>query len=174
MRSLALVAALSAFVTFVAAEASAADEATTLETRLDKETTELSTSDCAAACRALASIRRAADRICELETGARCDAARAKADDATKRVREACPECAIAGLKKDEEQDRRAARPAEGSTPTAMESAPPSERPGGCRNCTTSPRGGAPDRGDFAVFALAVLVLGRRAKKDRAKRRVRL
>jgi MYXO-CTERM domain-containing protein len=164
MRSLALVAVA---LVFVAAEAKAADEATTLETQLAKETTELSTSDCAAACRALASIRRAADRICELEAGARCDAARAKADDATKRVREACPECAIAGLKKDEEQDRRAAKPAEAPTQASTEAAPPSEQARGCRNCSTS--SGAPDRGDFAVFALAALFLGRRAKKSRRR-----
>jgi MYXO-CTERM domain-containing protein len=165
MRSLALV---TAALVFFATEASAADEVTTLETQLGKEASELSTSDCAAACRALASIRRAADRICELEPGPRCDAARTKADDATKRVREACPECAIAGLKKDEEQERRAAKPADAPTQAATEAAPPAERPGGCRNCSTS--SGAPDRGDFAVFALAALLLGRRSKKDRAKR----
>ena len=164
MRSLALAAAA---LIFVATDASAADEVTTLETQLGKEASELSTSDCAAACKALASIRRAADRICELEPGPRCDAARSKAENATKKVREACPECAIAGLKKDEEQERRAAKPADSPTMATAEAAPPSERAGGCRNCSTS--SGAPDRGDFAVFALAALLLRRRAKKNKTR-----
>lgn len=165
MRALASVA-IVLFATHIATEVSAADEATTLEAQLGKDIDQLSTSDCAAACKALASIRRAADRICELEPGPRCDAARAKADNATKRVREACPDCAILGLKKDEEQEKRAARPAEAPAPPspAAESVPAESR-GGCRNCTTA--SGAPDRGDFAVFALAALLIRRRARKSR-------
>lgn len=155
----------------VAPGASAADEATTLEARLGRETAELSTNDCAAACKALASIRRATDRICELEPGPRCDAARAKAEDATKRVRDACPECAIARLeddhvKKPGEEGRATTPPAD--TPSAKPAAAPAPERSearGCRSCATS--SGAPDRGDFAVFAVAALLLGRRLKKKR-------
>ena len=162
-------AAIFLIATGVVTEASAADEVTTLETQLGKDTSELSTSDCAAACKALASIRRAADRICELEPGPRCDAARTKADNATKKVRDACPECAIAGLKKDDDE-KRAAKPAEAPPPAPMNATSegaPAEPRGGCRNCSTS--SGAPDRGDFAVFALAALVLLRRARKTKTR-----
>lgn len=152
-----------------AANAAAAEDVATLETNLDRATTELSTSDCAAACKALASIRRAADRICELEPGPRCDAAQAKAEDATKRVREACPACAIAQQlkKKEEPRDEQAAAERSPPAPTAM--AAPSESRGGCRNCATTPGSPVPDAGDLAVFALAALAIGRRRKKDRKR-----
>lgn len=169
-----LVSCLAIGLPFAGSVAFAApsEEVTTLEARLSNETTELSTSDCAAACKALASIRRAADRICELEPGPRCDAARSKADEATRRVREACPECTIArGPTPDDE--RRAVQP---SAPVA-ESRPPASAPAsersearGCRHCATS--SGAPDHGDFAVFGLVVALLGRRlARRDGAPRR---
>lgn len=157
----------------VSPNAFAADDVTTLETQLGKETSELSTSDCASACKALASIRRAADRICELEPGPRCDAARSKADSATKKVRDACPECAIAELKKEDEERRAADKPAQ--APPAPVSASseaknaPAESRGGCRNCATS--SGAPDRGDFAVFALAALLVGRGLRSQKKKKR---
>jgi hypothetical protein len=48
---------------------------------------------CETACDALSAMRKAADRICELAPGERCDAARARVADAEKRVTEACSEC---------------------------------------------------------------------------------
>jgi hypothetical protein len=48
---------------------------------------------CETACDALSDMRKAADRICELAPGERCDAARARVADAVKRVTEACSEC---------------------------------------------------------------------------------
>lgn len=164
------IAGLLAFCVVCAsgAVASAADEVTTLETQLGRETTELSTSDCAAACKALASIRRASDRICELEPGPRCEAARAKAEDATKKVRDACPECAIAQMKKEDDERRAMTPPAEAPAEDAKQAETAKAEPRGCRNCATS--SGAPDRGDFAVFGLALAFLAqrlrRRAKKD--------
>jgi MYXO-CTERM domain-containing protein len=158
-----LVAAITSLSLFSTVAASAADEVTTLETQLKKETTELSTSDCAAACKALASIRRAADRICSLEPGPRCEAAHAKAEDATKRVRDACPECAIAQVPSYEE-DKKAATPAPAPAEPPMAKNEAAEAPrGGCRNCATS--SGTPDRGDFAVFALAALLVRRKVRK---------
>lgn len=48
---------------------------------------------CQTACGALGSMRRAADRICELAPGDRCDSAAARLGDAEKRVESACPGC---------------------------------------------------------------------------------
>jgi len=148
------------------------DDLTTLERNLASETAALSTSDCATACRALASIRRAADKICALEPGERCAAGRAKADEATRRVRDACPECAIATAppKPAPEGEERAmskagAHPTD-SAPTPA-SAPHSEsKRGGCAGCATTPT--AP--GDLATVALAVsaLAFGLRRHRKRA------
>ena len=153
------------------------DELTTLEKSLAEQHDALSTADCANACRALASIRRAADKICALDPGDRCAAGRAKAEDATRRVREACPECAIASAPpepKPRPEERAmtkggstaAEAPQSGtdSVPTAQ-SAPPSEsKRGGCAGCTTTSAGpGDLAGGVLAALALA-LVLRRRAR----------
>lgn len=165
-----------------------ADEITTLEKNLASEHAALSTADCSTACRALASIRRAADRICALDPDERCLAARAKADDATRRVREACPECAIAFAPITPGPEQPTAKPgpyspsptpaAKGGTPrsdqestqVAPANAPPSEsRRGGCAGCTTS--GASPgDVGTLglALAALAVVMRRRRARRTRA------
>lgn len=54
---------------------------------------------CSIACRALASMRRSADRVCELAPSAspdapRCDDAKERLGRAERRVRERCPACA--------------------------------------------------------------------------------
>jgi hypothetical protein len=51
---------------------------------------------CDVACRALASMQRAAEHLCELsgEDDERCSGARTRVRSATERVREACPACA--------------------------------------------------------------------------------
>lgn len=58
----------------------------------------LSTGDCATACRALASLERAAKRVCEgatqLGEGGHCGEATRRLRDARGRVRAACPRCA--------------------------------------------------------------------------------
>lgn len=138
------------------------EDVTTLEKQLTTELSTLSTSDCTTACKALKSIRHAADRICVLEPGPRCDAARKKADDATKRVRDACPDCSL-GLEGKPEQAvednaKKPAEPAQAPPSPASESAPK----GGCRNCSSTNA----DPGDFGVFVLALLLLQRRRKKD--------
>ncbi|HEU4412323.1 MAG TPA: hypothetical protein VFS43_44180 [Polyangiaceae bacterium] len=59
--------------------------------------------DCTTLCRALSSLARATERLCNLTRGEaeaterRCTDARARLKDATQRVRSACPECALAG-----------------------------------------------------------------------------
>jgi MYXO-CTERM domain-containing protein len=143
--------------------AARADELTALEGALDREHTALATADCVTACRALASIRRAADRICALDPDDRCVAARAKADDAVRRVREACPECAVA-LAPPQPAPPMAKPASNGGADSAVEvvsvqataNAPPSEsRRGGCAGCTTT--GTSP--GDLGTFGLALSAL---------------
>jgi len=152
------------------ASGAAPDDLTTLEKSLTEQHDALSTTDCATACRALASIRRAADKICALDPGDRCAAGRAKADDAARRVRDACPECAIAAVPaepkprpEDRAMTKGGTKPAqvapsptdEGSVP---QSAPPAEsKRGGCAGCTTATRSAAPR--DLASGALAALAL---------------
>ena len=153
------------------------DDLTTLERSLAEQHDALSTSDCANACRALASIRRAADKICALDPGDRCAAGRAKADDATRRVREACPECALASVAPEPKpRDERAmtkggSKAAEApqatsdGVPTAQTaSAPPSEsRRGGCAGCTTT----AAAPGDLTGGLLAGLALAYALRRRR-------
>lgn len=149
------------------------DEIATLEQNLASEQAALSTTDCATACRALASIRRAADRICALDPDERCASARARADEATRRVRDACPECAIASAPPQPAPPM--ARPAtKGVSPAAAEdavltaqSAPPSEsKRGGCAGCTTS--GTSPGDLGSGALALAALALAMRRRSKRS------
>lgn len=153
-----------------AAPVPGADDITTLEKNLASEHAALSTVDCATACRALASIRRAADRICALDPDERCVAARAKADDATRRVRDACPTCTIASV--PPQPTPPMARPAkkgadDSESAHVAASAPPSEsKRGGCAGCTTSATS-RPDLGSGAL-ALAALVFAMRRRSKRS------
>ena len=142
------------------AQGTTKDDLTTLEKNLASESAALSTSDCATACRALASIRRAADRICALDPGERCAAGRAKADDATRRVREACPECAIATAPPAPAPEQRAMTkgggPVTADSVSVAAAAPPSEsKRGGCAGCATTPT----TPGDLTTGALAIAAL---------------
>lgn len=49
--------------------------------------------DCAAACRALASMERAAEHLCQLDTGSECGRARERVEAARERVRSTCGGC---------------------------------------------------------------------------------
>ncbi len=62
---------------------------------LDRAERQLSSSlgDCAAACRALASMERAADHLCALDAGAECSRARERVEAARERVRTSCGGC---------------------------------------------------------------------------------
>ena len=152
-----------------------AEDLTTLEKQLADESIALTTADCANACRALASIRRAAQKICALDPDERCVAARAKADDATRRVHEACPDCAIASapLPGPRHEERAmgkggSPRPAPPQVDAQQPaSAPPSESSkGGCASCTTS--GTSP--GDLAPAALAIGALAFVLRRRRVTR----
>lgn len=146
------------------------EDATTLERNLASETATLSTADCTTACRALASIRRAADKLCELEPGERCAAGRAKADEATRRVREACPECAIAtapAKPRPVQEERAMTKAGSADAVATAASAPPSEsKRGGCAGCATTPVG----PGDLTTAALAVCALAFTLRRGRRRR----
>lgn len=127
------------------------EEVTALETSLGDAREALAAQDCATACKALASIRRAADRICALEPGTRCDDARSKAEQARRQVADACPDCAVAQMPgKDEE--RRAATKEEVAS---VQSAPSR---GGCASCATT---GSAGSGDLALVVLGVFAFSR-------------
>ncbi|MFO0757142.1 MAG: MYXO-CTERM sorting domain-containing protein [Byssovorax sp.] len=144
------------------ANGAATAEIAGLEAQLDQDAQRVSTEGCAVACQALGSMRRAADRLCELDRGARCAGARSKVRDAEDRVRASCPECAIPG----------------GTlSPIARgEPAPPPPEPGraaeevktrgGCAGCAiTEGDGGAPA---LALTALGLaLALARRRRAPR-------
>jgi hypothetical protein len=63
---------------------------------LDRAERQLSATqgDCASACRALASMERAAEHICALDSGSECGRARERVDSARERVRATCGTCA--------------------------------------------------------------------------------
>jgi hypothetical protein len=144
-----------------------ADEIAALEKQLKEEHTALQTQDCSNACRALASIRRAADRICALEPGPRCADARAKADDAQRRVSEACPDCSLA-FTPPKEDDGRAVTQA--APPEPLRDAPASEARGGCRNCSTLPGRGAPSGDAGTILLLMAWAAARLLRKKSSER----
>lgn len=147
------------------ADAGAADDVRTLEQQLTDEHSALSTADCSAACRALSSIRRAAERICALEPGPRCDAAREKAADATRRVREACPDCVLPSAPEPTPSPERAM-----TVDQEAPAMPASEARGGCRSCAATEGSPAADLGVIALATLAIARLVRgRSKKDRRR-----
>jgi MYXO-CTERM domain-containing protein len=155
-------------MTFVTASAIAADEdVETLLKQLNDEHAALSTQDCVIACKAAASIRRAADKICGLEPGPRCADARAKADDAQRRVQAACPDCQLAAVSpKDEE--RRAVKkgdaepvPPPNGAPGSVKNVP--ER-GGCASCSTP---GERPSSDFGIAVVGAFVIARILRRRR-------
>lgn len=116
--------------------------------------------DCALACRALESLRRAADRLCALDPGDACTDARAKLRDAAERVRVACPECAAAATVPT---PRTSPVPADSTTVHA--SAAPGKG-GGCAGCATT-SGTDVDGAWLAAAIAACAALRRRARRPR-------
>jgi MYXO-CTERM domain-containing protein len=87
-----LPAVAHAQVTGAAADAGGDIEA--LQAQLDRDYAQALAGDCSLACRALDSMRRSADRLCQLDPGERCSRAKEKVDTASARVRASCPTCA--------------------------------------------------------------------------------
>lgn len=141
------------------------EDAVQLEKSIEDQASALSTDDCDTACKALASMQRATDRLCKMDPGPSCTKARSVVDSATRRVRDACPACANAFAPSP--PPTRA--PDEVGTTTKQEDAaqpaPPSEsRRGGCAGCDA---GGAPPVSDAALIALAWLMTRTRRKRSR-------
>lgn len=153
------------------ADAGDSSDVGALEKQLNEEHSALSTSDCNAACRALGSIRRAADKICALEPGPRCDTARTKAADATRRVRDACPDCVIAAGPPGPAPNEpvQAVSPGSPAKDTASTEAAESAGRGGCRSCSATDASGRGDLGMIALVAFGLArILGAR-RKDRPR-----
>ena len=170
----AIIVALFAFASSDAfADAGAGEDVDTLLKQLQQETSALSTQDCAIACKAYASIRRAADKICGLEPGPRCADARAKADDAQRRVQAACPDCHLAAGKPKDDERRAVEYAPPTASPGAMgkggdtseEKNAPSR--GGCRSCNTP---GDRPTGDFGIVILGAWAISRLLRKKSSRR----
>lgn len=173
--SLALVSALVAPASALADEppVSEIDE---LVTALDDTIAALDTSDCAVACRALASMIRSADRICEIDPGPPCAEARAKVEAARQKVLAACPDCTAAAAGAKEKTPRRDEdkAPAPGSQPveeneritgareSAVDAPPAEDKGGGCASCALV--GHAPIGGGWWLLAGAGLFAARRRR----------
>ena len=133
---------------------------------IEDQAAALSTDDCTTACKALASMQRAADRLCKMDPGPSCTKARATVDSATRRVRDACPTCASA-LAPNEPPPPPPAQTDERTKgeEVATQAAPPAEsRRGGCAGCDA---GGGPPASDATLIAFAWLMTRARRKRRR-------
>jgi MYXO-CTERM domain-containing protein len=138
---------------FVSATAAGADEHQQLMQQIQRDYDALGTNDCTVACKAFSSMRRATDRLCEIDPGSACAEAKSKLEDARRRVRASCPMCAV-----DEEPKPKTEAPPPPAPPPARAeavtaSAPPAEsKRGGCAGC----RIGGVDPGGEILFILAL------------------
>ncbi len=78
-----------------AAQQSRTPEVSGARSELDRAEAQLQSApgDCVAACRALASMERAAAHLCELDSGTECGRARERVEAARARVRSSCGGC---------------------------------------------------------------------------------
>jgi MYXO-CTERM domain-containing protein len=136
-----------------------------VEAELEAALAELASDDCSIACRALESMIRSAERICELEPGERCEAARRKVADAKRRVRDACPDCAAAASL-DALEPEPLPGPVQAYGKGGPAPAPPAESGGGCASCSVGRAHGRP----LALWLLALAVIVRRYCGRKAKR----
>jgi len=130
-----------------------------LQAEIARDYGEALASDCATACRALESMRRAAEHLCALDGGQRCAEARQKVTAATERVRAACPSCAQA-------LGGPAPAPATAPAPAQAVELESSSRRGGCAGCAVSPVD-ADGPGPLAAAAAAALLARRRRRRAR-------
>jgi MYXO-CTERM domain-containing protein len=169
----------------------AIDPIATIEQELTRQAEALASASCPVACEALASMRRAADRICALDPGPRCAAARAKVRDATHKVEASCAECRSGGRDsvanepkpqpppppppseppRDLEQDKAANK---GKSAHGGDAAPPPapaaeavvvSKRGGCAGCAVTGGEGAGGAGALAAIAIAALLARRRSRR---------
>ena len=147
--------------------ADAGDDVDALQAALDRDYAQAMANDCALACRALDSMRRSAERLCQLDPGERCTRAKSKTDAATQRVRASCTCPEPLDQREATGTKTPATTPPQPSGGTAA-SAPALEevsvsKRGGCAGCTSAP---APCDA-FGPLALATVALaaGRRLRR---------
>jgi hypothetical protein len=145
--------------------ADAGGDVDALQAALDRDYAQAMANDCALACRALESMRRSAERLCQLDPGERCARAKGKVDAATTRVRSSCPTCPeqldqnLSTVRKAPDE---APQPTAGTTTYAAEEVSVSKR-GGCAGCTSAP---APiDAFEPLALAAVALAAGRRLRR---------
>jgi MYXO-CTERM domain-containing protein len=136
-----------------------------LEQEIARGAAALSGGGCAVACRALASMERATERLCTLDPGPRCAEARAKVREATRRVQAACADC------RSGDDEIRAAE--KKPTAPASQAAPPPEpapapqtvsKRGGCAGCVVGGEDGAVGAGALAAIGLLIAIARRRRR----------
>ena len=121
-----------------------------------------STQDCATACKALESLSRAAQHICEVAPD-QCEAAKARLKNASDRVHAACPSCEVRA-----EATAQPNAPTTGDHALVVQSAP---EHGGCAGCAMASHG---ESAGAAAFVLSLLAgIGRRRRRLHDLRRVR-
>lgn len=129
-----------------------------LQAEVNRDYAQAMASDCATACRALGSMKRATERLCALAPGDRCENAKQRLDVASARVRAACPECA-------EELGGKAfapAQPTAAPAPETVQEEAAVSKKGGCAGCSEATTGG----GGLQALGLAALVwLGLRRRR---------
>ncbi len=143
-----------------------AQEAVVLQGDLERFAAETEGKDCGTACRALESMRRAADRICVIDSGDRCAHAEDLLRQAALRVRASCPECSIAQERRPTQPVAPAMAPPPAPPQPAAESTLAVERrQGGCAGCTTTSTE-APAPAPLLLLAAAIAACTRRRKKQ--------
>jgi MYXO-CTERM domain-containing protein len=126
------------------------------QAEVDRDYAQALASDCGLACRALESMRHATEKLCAL----RCANAKKKLDDATTRVRTACPVCP-----EQLEERRPVASPPPAEAPSSMNAveAASVQKKGGCAGCATT-SAPADAVGPIALVGLALLLRRRRRR----------
>lgn len=141
-----------------------------LEREIDRDETELATKSCVDACRALTSMKNAAERLCAIDPGPKCKDARDRVTRATDRVRSACPECAAATLTtKPEAQPTTPAPPPAPPRADVVASSMPAEsapRKGGCAGCAVESSSAPLEPFALALFVAAAIALRARGRRS--------
>jgi MYXO-CTERM domain-containing protein len=153
-----------------AAAVDAGNDVDALMAQLDRDYAQALASDCALACKALESMRRSADRLCQLEPGDRCARAKQKVDSASARVKATCPTCAE---QLGEKAPAGGAGGAAGATPPPREApAPPTEtlyaeavQASPRRGCGCTTAASPADAFEAMAFGGLVLAVLRRRKR---------
>lgn len=136
--------------------------------------------NCEVACRAFESMVRAAERLCELDAGERCAAARTRVQEAGERLRDACPECVAARRElladheaPDEEGEEAQVEPEE-AEPVLASAPPPAadSKRGTCAACTVGADEDADEEraGFLTLLVLAAVAVARRSRRTPPRR----